>query len=63
MDPAVLSVVLADLELDLNDTDRLMATIADMLREMGLMGESVDVPAGAPAMDRFLGLIGRDPGR
>jgi uncharacterized protein (TIGR03086 family) len=36
---------------------------ADMLREMGLMGDPVPVPADAPAMTRFLGLTGRDPGR
>jgi uncharacterized protein (TIGR03086 family) len=34
---------------------------ADLLRQMGLMAEPVDVPADAPAMERFLGLIGRDP--
>jgi len=34
---------------------------ADMLRQMGLMGDPVDVPADAPAMMRFLGLTGRDP--
>jgi uncharacterized protein (TIGR03086 family) len=34
---------------------------ADTLRGMGLMGDPVEVPADAPAMNRFLGLIGRDP--
>lgn len=34
---------------------------ADTLRSMGLMGEAVAVADDAPAMDRFLGLIGRDP--
>ena len=36
---------------------------ADMLRKMGLMGDPVEVAADAPAMERFLGLIGRDPNR
>ncbi len=34
---------------------------AEMLRQMGLMGAPVEVPTDAPAMTRFLGLIGRDP--
>ena len=34
---------------------------ADTLRSMGLMREPVEVSADASAMDRFLGLIGRDP--
>jgi uncharacterized protein (TIGR03086 family) len=34
---------------------------ADMLRQMELMGDPVEVHADAPAMTRFLGLIGRDP--
>ncbi len=34
---------------------------ADALRGMKLMGDAVDVPADASAMDRFLGLTGRDP--
>lgn len=36
---------------------------AETLRGMGLMADPVDVPADAPAMTRFLGLIGRDPNR
>jgi uncharacterized protein (TIGR03086 family) len=36
---------------------------ADMIRSMGLMGDPVEVPTDAPAMTRFLGLIGRDPNR
>ncbi|MGB7878292.1 MAG: LLM class flavin-dependent oxidoreductase [Ilumatobacteraceae bacterium] len=36
---------------------------ADMLRQMGLMGDPVEVPTDAPAMNRFLGLIGRNPNR
>ena len=35
---------------------------AETLRGMGLMGDPIDVPADAPAMTRFLGLTGRDPG-
>lgn len=34
---------------------------AETLRDMGSMGDPVDVPADAPAMTRFLGLDGRDP--
>jgi uncharacterized protein (TIGR03086 family) len=30
-------------------------------RERGIFGAEVPVPADAPALDRFLGLIGRDP--
>jgi hypothetical protein len=30
-------------------------------REMGLYGPQVTVPADAPALDRVLGLTGRDP--
>jgi uncharacterized protein (TIGR03086 family) len=33
----------------------------DMLRAPGMMGPPVTVPAGAPAMDRLVGLLGRDP--
>jgi uncharacterized protein (TIGR03086 family) len=36
---------------------------ADMIRSMGLMRDPVEVPADAPAFERFLGLIGRDPNR
>lgn len=36
---------------------------ADMLRGMGLMGDPVEVPADSPAINRFLGLVGRDPNR
>jgi uncharacterized protein (TIGR03086 family) len=35
--------------------------VADMLRQQGLMGDPVDVPADAPASTRLLGLTGRDP--
>ena len=35
--------------------------MASTLRKWRLVGEPVDVPEGAPAMDRFLGLVGRDP--
>lgn len=36
---------------------------AETLRGMGLMSDPIDVPADAPAMTRFLALIGRDPNR
>ena len=36
---------------------------ADMLRQRGLMGDPVEVPADAPASARFLALTGRDPSR
>ena len=36
---------------------------ADMIRQMGLMGEPVEVEPDAPAMVRFLGLTGRNPHR
>ena len=36
---------------------------ADMIRQMGLMGEPVEVESDAPAMVRFLGLTGRNPHR
>jgi len=36
---------------------------AETLRGMGLMADPIDVPSDAPAMTRFLGLIGRDPNR
>lgn len=35
--------------------------MADTLRTYGVMGEPVDVPDGADAMTRYLGLTGRDP--
>lgn len=35
--------------------------VADMLRSQHLMGDPVEVPAGAPASTRLLGLTGRDP--
>jgi uncharacterized protein (TIGR03086 family) len=41
-----------------------IATIQPMaatLRKWRLIGDPVDVPAGATPMDRFLGLVGRDP--
>lgn len=34
---------------------------AEMGREMGVYGPEVVVPAGAPVLDRVLGLTGRDP--
>jgi uncharacterized protein (TIGR03086 family) len=34
---------------------------APTARERGMFGAEVPVPADAPAMDRFLGVIGRDP--
>jgi uncharacterized protein (TIGR03086 family) len=46
--------------------DASMAVIganADTLRQMGLMGDGVDVSTNASSMDRFLGLTGRDPSR
>ena len=36
---------------------------ADMLREGGMMAAEVEVASDAPAMDRFIGLIGRNPQR
>ena len=35
----------------------------ETLRRMGLMGDPIDVPENASAMERFLGLTGRDPYR
>ena len=40
-----------------------IGTNAETLRSMGLMGDPIDVPANASAMERFLGLTGRDPYR
>jgi uncharacterized protein (TIGR03086 family) len=34
---------------------------AEQGRQMGVYGPEVPVPAGAPALDRILGLTGRDP--
>ena len=36
---------------------------ADMLRSGGMMADEVAVDPDAPAMDRFIGLIGRNPNR
>ena len=36
---------------------------ADMLRSGGLMGDEITVDPDAPAIDRFIGLIGRNPNR
>ena len=35
--------------------------MAPMLREMGHLGDPIEVPANAGTMSRFLGLTGRDP--
>jgi uncharacterized protein (TIGR03086 family) len=37
------------------------AASAEQARAMGLFGPAVGVPADAPALDRILGLTGRDP--
>ena len=36
---------------------------ADMLRSGGMMADEIAVDPDAPAMDRFIGLIGRNPNR
>ncbi|MEW2253232.1 TIGR03086 family metal-binding protein [Streptomyces sp. NPDC006975] len=48
----------ADLLAHLHDT---MFAGVEQGREMGLYGPEVVVPADAPALDRILGLTGRDP--
>ncbi|HEV7707980.1 MAG TPA: TIGR03086 family metal-binding protein [Asanoa sp.] len=48
----------ADLLAHLHDT---MFAAVQQGREMGLYGPEVAVPAGAPTLDRILGLTGRDP--
>lgn len=48
----------ADLLAHLHDT---MFAGVEQGREMGLYGPKVAVPADAPALDRILGLTGRDP--
>jgi uncharacterized protein (TIGR03086 family) len=48
----------ADLLAHLHDT---MSAGVAQGREMGLYGPEVAVPADAPALDRILGLTGRDP--
>lgn len=35
--------------------------MAPLLRQMGHLGDPIEVPANAGAMSRFLGLVGRDP--
>jgi uncharacterized protein (TIGR03086 family) len=35
--------------------------MGDALRGPGMMGPEIPVPAGAPLVDQFLGLLGRDP--
>ncbi|MCW2849944.1 MAG: hypothetical protein JWR90_3918 [Marmoricola sp.] len=39
-----------------------MQPIDELLRSSGQYGPKVDVPESAPAMDRLMGFIGRDPG-
>jgi uncharacterized protein (TIGR03086 family) len=49
-EPGVLTVVHAE-----------VAATAGIGREMGVYGAAVPVPEEAPALDRLLGLTGRDP--
>lgn len=49
----------ADLLAHLHDT---VSAGVQQGREMGMYGPEVAVPADAPALDRVLGLTGRDPG-
>jgi uncharacterized protein (TIGR03086 family) len=46
---------------DPGDAERFLAGFAAQGRQMGLFAAPVPVPAGAPALDRVLGLSGRDP--
>lgn len=39
-----------------------MQPMDEMLRQSGQYGPKVDVPQDAPAMERLMGFIGRDPG-
>ena len=52
VDPAVVEVTIA-----------VISANADMLRAGGMMANEVTVDPDAPAMDRFVGLIGRNPNR
>ena len=38
-----------------------MVPIEDMMRRSGQYGPAVEVPAGADAVTRLIGFIGRDP--
>ena len=52
VDPAVAEATIA-----------VISANADSLRAGGMMADEVAVAADAPAMDRFIGLIGRNPNR
>lgn len=52
VDPAVVEATIA-----------VISASADMLRSGGMMDDEVAVAPDAPAMDRFVGLIGRNPSR
>lgn len=49
-----------------DEVDRLLGFVEQMgsatMRENGVTGPEVQVPASAPKQDRLLGLLGRDPG-
>ncbi len=48
LDPGLAAACLAEAE-----------PMEDMIRQSGMFGDKVDVPADAPAQDRLLGLVGR----